>query len=101
MCRDGVRKVKAHLELNVMRDMKGNKKGFCRYNGNKGEVRENVAPLLNDTEDLGGKGQAPAASENVLSKEGLSSLEKDPGREYINKLNKSMGPDRKHPQLPR
>lgn len=65
MCRDGVRKVKAHLELNVTRGMKGNKKGFCRYNGSKREIRENVAPLLNDTEDLGGKGQAPEASENV------------------------------------
>lgn len=27
-CRDGVWKAKAHLELNLMSDMKGNQKGF-------------------------------------------------------------------------
>ena len=30
MCRDGVRKAKAQLELNLARDAK-NKKGFYRY----------------------------------------------------------------------
>ncbi|KAK4828960.1 hypothetical protein QYF61_001581 [Mycteria americana] len=30
VCRDGIRKAKAHLELNLARDVKNNKKGFCR-----------------------------------------------------------------------
>ena len=31
LCRDGVRKAKARLELNLARDAKNNKKGFYRY----------------------------------------------------------------------
>lgn len=30
MCRDSVRNAKAHLELNLARDLKSNKKGFLR-----------------------------------------------------------------------
>lgn len=29
-CRDGVRKAKAHLELNLVGDIQGNKKVFCK-----------------------------------------------------------------------
>jgi len=31
LCRDGVRKAKPQLELNLARDAKNNKKGFYRY----------------------------------------------------------------------
>jgi len=31
VCRDGVRQTKVHLELNLIRDVKGDKKGFDRY----------------------------------------------------------------------
>ena len=52
VCRDGVRKSKAHLELNLTREMKGKKKGFYRYVSNKWKTRENVALQLNGAEDL-------------------------------------------------
>lgn len=29
--RDGHRKAKIHMELNLLKDMKGNKKGFYKY----------------------------------------------------------------------
>ena len=31
MCRNGIRKAKAHVELNLSRNMKGNKKGSHKY----------------------------------------------------------------------
>ena len=31
MCRNKIRKAKAQIELNVVRDVKNNKKGFFRY----------------------------------------------------------------------
>lgn len=42
MCRDGLRKAKAHLELNLTSSAKNNKKGFCRYVTQTGEVKESV-----------------------------------------------------------
>ncbi|GAB0202809.1 mitochondrial enolase superfamily member 1 [Grus japonensis] len=49
--RDQVRKAKALIELNLARDIKGNKKSFYRHvSGEK--TRENVGPLWNDTGDL-------------------------------------------------
>lgn len=33
--RDGTRKPKAHLQLNLVRDMKGNKRGFYKYLSSK------------------------------------------------------------------
>jgi len=33
MCRDKIRKAKAQMELNLVRDVKNNKKGFYRYIG--------------------------------------------------------------------
>ncbi|GAB0208125.1 mitochondrial enolase superfamily member 1 [Grus japonensis] len=47
-CRDAMRKAKAHLELNVARDVKDNKKGFFKYISSKRKTRENVGPLLNE-----------------------------------------------------
>jgi len=44
LCRDGVRKAKAQLELNLARDAKYNKKGFCRYVSQKRKVKESVPP---------------------------------------------------------
>ena len=52
MCRDGVRKAKVHLELNLARGMKSNKKGFYRFMSSKIKTMENVGPLLNGTGDL-------------------------------------------------
>ncbi|GAB0184039.1 mitochondrial enolase superfamily member 1 [Grus japonensis] len=48
VCRDATRKTKAHLELNLARDVKDNKKGFFKYISSKRKTRENVGPLLNE-----------------------------------------------------
>lgn len=47
-CRDVMRKTKVHLELNVVREVKDNKKGFLKYDSSKTKTRENVGPLLNE-----------------------------------------------------
>lgn len=39
--RDGLRKAKAHMELNQTRDMKANKKGIHGYISSKRKIREN------------------------------------------------------------
>ncbi|KAK4824620.1 hypothetical protein QYF61_016926 [Mycteria americana] len=52
LCRDGVRKAKAQLELNLARDAKNNKKGFYRYINYKRKVKESVPPLMNKNGDL-------------------------------------------------
>ncbi|GAB0185471.1 mitochondrial enolase superfamily member 1 [Grus japonensis] len=48
VCRDATRKAKAHLELNLARDVKDNNKGFFKYNSSERKTRENVDPLLNE-----------------------------------------------------
>ncbi|GAB0186183.1 mitochondrial enolase superfamily member 1 [Grus japonensis] len=50
--RDQVRKAKALIELNLARDIKGNKKSFYRYVSDKRKMRENVGPLWNEMGDL-------------------------------------------------
>jgi len=47
-CRDATRKAKAHLELNLAKDVKKNKKGFFKYISSKRRIRDNVGPLLNE-----------------------------------------------------
>ncbi|GAB0189155.1 mitochondrial enolase superfamily member 1 [Grus japonensis] len=51
-CRDATRKAKAHLELNLARDVKDNEKGFFKYFDNKRKTRENVGLLLNEVSAL-------------------------------------------------
>jgi len=46
-CRDAMRKAKVHLELNLARDVKDNKKGFFTYISRKQKTRENVGLLMN------------------------------------------------------
>ncbi|KAM9593774.1 uncharacterized protein ACIBXB_004867 [Morphnus guianensis] len=52
VARDKVRKAKALIELNLARDVKGNKKSFYRYTGDKRKIRENVGPLWMEMGDL-------------------------------------------------
>ncbi|KFZ48645.1 hypothetical protein N338_08754, partial [Podiceps cristatus] len=52
LCRDGVRRAKAQLELNLAQDAKNNKKGFYRYINQKRKVKESVLPLLSETGKL-------------------------------------------------
>jgi len=44
-CRERIRKTKAHMELNLMRDVKDNKKEFYMYVGQKKKAKESIAPL--------------------------------------------------------
>ena len=47
-CREAMTKDKAHLELSLARDVKDNKKGFCKYISSKQKTRDDVGPLLNE-----------------------------------------------------
>jgi len=52
LCRDGVRKAKAQLELTLAKEAKNNKKGFYRYVSRKKMVKESVPPLMSETGKL-------------------------------------------------
>lgn len=49
--RDGVREVKAHLDLNLLRDVKVNKMGFYSYGSSKRKTRGHESQLLKGEED--------------------------------------------------
>ncbi|KAK4806615.1 hypothetical protein QYF61_013870 [Mycteria americana] len=51
-CRERAGKAKAQVELNLGRDVQGNKKGFYKNIGGKREVRENVGLPLDKAGDL-------------------------------------------------
>jgi len=42
--RDGVKKAKAQMEMNLARDAKNNEKGFYRYIHQKNKVKESTTP---------------------------------------------------------
>ena len=46
-CREGIRKAKAQMELNLVRDVKNNKKEFHRYIG-RSDGPKSALPLLNE-----------------------------------------------------
>jgi len=46
------RKAKALTELNLTRDVKGNKKAFYRYVSDRRQTRENVGPFQKEAGDL-------------------------------------------------
>jgi len=48
VCREVTRKAKASLELNLVRGVKDNKKGFFKYIADKTNTRGNVGPLMNE-----------------------------------------------------
>ncbi|GAB0209109.1 mitochondrial enolase superfamily member 1 [Grus japonensis] len=123
--RDATRKAKAHLELNVARDVKDKKKGFFKYISSKRTTRENVGLLLNEvgalvmedtekaellnatfaslfTAKVGPQEtQTLEVGQKVLRKEDLPLVEEDWVREHLGKLDihKSMGPDGMHPRV--
>ena len=47
-CREATRKARVHLEFNLARDVKDNKKGFFKYVSSKKKTKKNVEPLLNE-----------------------------------------------------
>lgn len=110
MYRDGIRKDRAHLELNQVRQAKGSTKGFYRSVSSRREMEGNVGPLLRAVWVLATKDiekptalhvtfssaftsktslQEPQASETreqVWSKEDLSLVEEDQVREHLSKV---------------
>jgi len=52
LCRDGVSRAKAHLELNLSRDAKNNKKGFYGYVNQKRKVKGSIPRLMNENVDI-------------------------------------------------
>jgi len=52
VAREQVREAKALTELNVARDVKGNKKDFCRNVTDRRQTREIVGPLRKEAGDL-------------------------------------------------
>ncbi|CAM5095950.1 unnamed protein product [Natator depressus] len=121
-CRSEIRKAKSHLELQLARDVKSNKKGFFRYVSNKKKVKESVGPLLNEggklvTEDVEKANVLNAFFASVFTNKVSSqtaalgstawgggdqpSVEKEVVRDYLEKLDvhKSMGPDALHPRV--
>ena len=49
---DQVRKATVLTELNLTRDIKSNKKSFCRYVSDRRKARKNVSPLWKEMGDL-------------------------------------------------
>ena len=52
MCGDGIRKVKAWMELSLARDAKNNRKRFYRYIAQKRKAKESVLPLMDEKGEL-------------------------------------------------
>jgi len=124
-CRDATRKAKAHLELNLARDVKNNKKGFFSYISSKRKARGNVGPWLNDVGVLvtdnvekaellnaffasvfsaktgPWESQAPDVREEAHREDDFPLVEEDCVRDRLSYLNahKSMGPDGMHPRV--
>ncbi|CAM4697277.1 unnamed protein product [Lepidochelys kempii] len=121
-CRNVIRRAKSHLELQLARDVKSNKKGFFRYVGNKKKAKECVGPLLNEggnlvTEDVEKANVLNAFFASVFTnkvssqtavlgitkcgRDGQPSVEIEAVRDYLEKLDvhKSMGPDELHPRV--
>jgi len=124
-CRDAMRKAKIHLELNLARDVKNNKKGFLNYISSKGKTGDNVGPLLNKvgalvTEDTEKaellndffaslfttkaspqESQALQVREKAWQKDDSPLVEEDCVRDHLSKLDshKSMGPNGMHPRV--
>ncbi|KAK4819916.1 hypothetical protein QYF61_014651 [Mycteria americana] len=127
--RDQVRKANALIVLNVARDIKGNKKSFYRYIGDKRKTRENVGPLWKETGDLvtqvftskcssdttqvtEGKHrdweneEPPAVGEDQVQdhrrwfERKFETIEGS-SRPSKLKVHKPMGPDEMHPRVPR
>lgn len=48
----GFRKAKTDLQLDLVRYVKSNKKGFCRYTSSKRRTREQAGLLLNGRGEL-------------------------------------------------
>ncbi|KFV09049.1 hypothetical protein N340_00462, partial [Tauraco erythrolophus] len=99
--RDQVRKAKALIELNLARDIKGNKKGFYRYVSCKKRSRENVSPLRKETGDLATQDMEKAEFLNDFfasvftgkSSSGMAQVMEGKGRDWENEEPPTVGDD--------
>ncbi|PKU30254.1 rna-directed dna polymerase from mobile element jockey-like [Limosa lapponica baueri] len=120
-----MRKAKAHLELNLVRDIKDSRKDFFKYISSKRKTRENVGPLLNEvaalvmedaekaellnaffasvftTEANPQEPQTQEVGETAWNKEVSPLIEEDCVRDHLTKLDthKPMGPDGMHQRV--
>ncbi|CAM4331600.1 unnamed protein product [Lepidochelys olivacea] len=121
-CRSEISKAKSHLELQLARDVKSNKKGSFRYVSNKKKVKKSVCPLLNEGGNLltgnvekgnvltaffasvftdKDSSQTAALGSTAWGGGDQPSVEKEVVRDNSEKLDKhkSMGPDALHPRV--
>lgn len=59
--RDEAGKAKAPVELNLARDVRGNKQGLCKYVSTKRKRSREEGPLLNEAGDLVSQGRGQGA----------------------------------------
>lgn len=59
-------KDQAQLQLEQVRDVKGDRKGCCSYTVSKRKTKENVCPLLSGAGDLVRKDMEKAEMYNIL-----------------------------------
>ncbi|KFV20004.1 hypothetical protein N340_00444, partial [Tauraco erythrolophus] len=99
--RHQVRKAKALIELNLARDIKGNKKGFYRYASDKKRSRENVGPLQKETGHLATQGAEKADVLNDFfasvftdkRSSGMAQVMEGKGRDWENEEPPTVGED--------
>jgi len=70
-CRVGFRKAKAQMEQNLARNVKSNRKGFCRYIGHRRQAKESVSPLTNENGELA-TSDMKKAEMSILSQSSLA-----------------------------
>ena len=67
VCRDRIRKAKVQMELNLVRDVEDNKKGFYRYIGRRRLAKKSVPPLIKSNAELTSSGKAEVLNECFAS----------------------------------
>ncbi|KAK4827373.1 LOW QUALITY PROTEIN: hypothetical protein QYF61_017311 [Mycteria americana] len=106
LCRDGVRKAKAQLELNLARDTKNNKKGFHRYTDKEGQ-RKHTHPDEQDWQTVftGNLSSHTSRVDGLQARNWGSkvppTVREDQVCDHLRNLNicKSMGPEEMHPRV--
>jgi len=124
-CRDATRKAKVHLELNLARNVKENKKSFFKCISSKWKTRYNVGLQLNKVDALvtenaekaellnafiasvfsakadPQESQSLEVREEAYRKDDLPLVEEDCVRDHLSDLyaHKSMGPSVMHPRV--
>ncbi|KAK4823706.1 hypothetical protein QYF61_005772 [Mycteria americana] len=95
---DQIRKAKALIELNLARDVKGNKKSFYRYVGDKRKTRENVGPLWKETGDLVTwdmeKAESSLPSAQATPQKAVGKVAEGKGRDWENEELPTVGEDK-------